>query len=266
MKRVWITAALAGVCLLFTAAAPVEQNFARGETLDYTLEWVHITGGKARMTIAPYSVDPTKYRITSVASSTSGFSRIYKVKDELESIVERSNFSTTRYMKHIHEGSTRKDEITVIANGVATRKGKTYNVPSPVFVNAPPLADYWGQLIAPYANPYGGAALPYVPRGYTPQQVKGAYGLGSTTLNGSAYVRRTETIGTPMGEFKCLVVEPDMQGGGLYKDEDSKLTLWYSMDARHLPVRVRSDVKIGSITMTLSGARDGVTSTDPNSK
>ena len=50
MKRVWITAALAGVCLLFTAAAPVEQNFARGETLDYTLEWVHITGGKARIT------------------------------------------------------------------------------------------------------------------------------------------------------------------------------------------------------------------------
>ena len=52
MKRVWITVALAGVCLFFTAAAPVEQNFARGETLDYTLEWVHITGGKARMTIA----------------------------------------------------------------------------------------------------------------------------------------------------------------------------------------------------------------------
>ena len=248
MKRVWITAALAGVCLFFTAAAPVEQNFARGETLDYTLEWVHITGGKARMTIAPYSVDPTKYRITSVASSTSGFSRIYKVKDELESIVERSNFSTTRYMKHIHEGSTRKDEITVIANGVATRKGKTYNVPSPVFdpislvhyIRMQPLeVGHWFKFTV-FAD-------------------KKLYSV-------TAYVRRTETIGTPMGEFKCLVVEPDMQGGGLYKDEDSKLTLWYSMDARHLPVRVRSDVKIGSITMTLSGARDGVTSTDPNSK
>src|SRR2546428_716993 len=57
--------------------------------------------------------------------------------------------------------------------------------PSPVFLNAPPLADYWGQLTAPYANPYGGGALPYVPRGYTPQQVKGAYGLGNTLLTGS---------------------------------------------------------------------------------
>ena len=58
--------------------------------------------------------------------------------------------------------------------------------PSPAFVNAPPLADYWGQLTtSAYPNPYGSAALPYVPRGYTPQQIKGAYGLGNTTLTGS---------------------------------------------------------------------------------
>lgn len=57
--------------------------------------------------------------------------------------------------------------------------------PSPAFVNAPPLADYWGQLTAPYPNPYGSAALPYVPRGYTPQQVRGAYGLDKTSLDGS---------------------------------------------------------------------------------
>ena len=33
-----------------------------------------------------------------------------------------------------------------------------------------------------------------------------------------------------------------MSAGGLFADEDSKLTIWYSDDARHLPVRVRSDV------------------------
>jgi subtilase family serine protease len=57
--------------------------------------------------------------------------------------------------------------------------------PPGAFLNAPPLADYWGQLAAPYANPYGTTALPYVPQGYTPQQIKGAYGLGSTSLDGS---------------------------------------------------------------------------------
>src|SRR5229473_554713 len=54
--------------------------------------------------------------------------------------------------------------------------------PSAAFVNAPPCSTYWAEKLATaFTNPYGPAALPYVPCGYTPQQVKGAYGLGATT-------------------------------------------------------------------------------------
>jgi subtilase family serine protease len=71
---------------------------------------------------------------------------------------------------------------TVHTNHIAADPNAT---PSPAFVNAPPLADYWGQLTASYPNPYGEDALPYAVRGYTPQQVKDAYGLGNTTFDGS---------------------------------------------------------------------------------
>ena len=57
--------------------------------------------------------------------------------------------------------------------------------PSPAFVNAPPCSTYWAEKLAVgFTNPYGPGALPYAPCGYTPQQVKGAYGLGSTTWDG----------------------------------------------------------------------------------
>jgi subtilase family serine protease len=50
--------------------------------------------------------------------------------------------------------------------------------PTPAFVNAPPCSNYWAeQSTTAYPNPYGTGALPYVPCGYTPQQVKGAYGI-----------------------------------------------------------------------------------------
>src|SRR5439155_15637825 len=50
--------------------------------------------------------------------------------------------------------------------------------PSPAFVNAPPCSQYWAeQTTTSYPNPYGRGALPYVPCGYTPQQVLGAYGI-----------------------------------------------------------------------------------------
>jgi subtilase family serine protease len=50
--------------------------------------------------------------------------------------------------------------------------------PSPAFVNAPPCSTYWGQKQATgVTNPYGAGTLPYAPCGYTPQQVKGGYGI-----------------------------------------------------------------------------------------
>jgi subtilase family serine protease len=60
--------------------------------------------------------------------------------------------------------------------------------PSEGFRNAPPLSDYWAQLLSPYAFPSGFTALslpsvPWTVRGYTPQQIKSAYQI-PTTLDG----------------------------------------------------------------------------------
>lgn len=63
--------------------------------------------------------------------------------------------------------------------------------PAPVFVSAQPCSTYWGQNMATkFPNPYSnrgkkGSALPYIPCGYTPQQVLGAYGLANSPYDGS---------------------------------------------------------------------------------
>jgi len=56
---------------------------------------------------------------------------------------------------------------------------------SPGFRNAPPLSDYWAEFVSPYAYPSGFTAVgalptaPWTVRGYTPQQIKDAYGISS---------------------------------------------------------------------------------------
>ncbi len=51
-------------------------------------------------------------------------------------------------------------------------------VPPPAFVSAQPCSQYWGEKQATgFTNPYGSGTLPYAPCGYTPQQIKGAYGI-----------------------------------------------------------------------------------------
>jgi subtilase family serine protease len=54
--------------------------------------------------------------------------------------------------------------------------------PSAGFRNAPPLSVYWAQVFSPYAFPKGFTALtlssvPWTLKGYTPAQIKGAYGI-----------------------------------------------------------------------------------------
>src|SRR5713101_8344958 len=58
--------------------------------------------------------------------------------------------------------------------------------PPAAFVSAQPCSTFWGEMLAAgFTNPYGAATLPYAPCGYTPQQMKGAYGLNATSADGS---------------------------------------------------------------------------------
>src|ERR1700687_2390855 len=62
------------------------------------------------------------------------------------------------------------------------------NAPPPAaFVTGTPCSSYWGEMQAVgFTNPYGAGTLPYAPCGYTPRQIKGAYGLlGPTIGDGS---------------------------------------------------------------------------------
>ncbi len=50
--------------------------------------------------------------------------------------------------------------------------------PPAAFVTGTPCSSYWGEKQATgFTNPYGAGTLPYAPCGYTPAQVKGAYGI-----------------------------------------------------------------------------------------
>ncbi len=227
-------------------AQSLHSTYAAGETLDYELSWSRVSGGSARMTIAP--IDQDRLRITSVGKSGTFFSRFFKVRDEIESIVDSDDFSTLQYHKQLDERGRRKDELTVIdeRNKVALRKGKAIPVPLPVF---DPLS------------------LMYYVRGLdlSPGKVHEFTIIADGKVyKVSAQVQGRETITTPAGTFNTVLVEPKMESeSGMFKDEQKRLLIWYSDDERHIPVRIRSDVKIGSIMISLRGVKSGVDSIEP---
>ena len=229
------------------ADSPVQQTFTRGETLDFTLSWMKVAGGTARMTIAPISgEDPALLRITSVARSGGGLARFVKVRDEIETTVARSDFSTLRYVKRLDERGDKIEETTTIEDGIATRKRKKIKkVPVPRPVMDPISVIYYLRTLD--LSPNRSYELTLIADGkvYTVH----------------AHVVRRETITTPAGTFNCVVVEPEMARGGIPREE--QLFIWISDDERRLPVRIRTEVKFGSVTATLKSVSSGVTSVEP---
>ena len=61
-----------------------------------------------------------------------------------------------------------------------------------------------------------------------------------------------ETVDVSAGTFDCIVVEPLVQEGGLFKSEGS-IIVWLTDDALRIPVKVKTKVVIGSIDAELTG-------------
>ena len=61
-----------------------------------------------------------------------------------------------------------------------------------------------------------------------------------------------ETIDVPAGRFDCLIVEPLVQEGGLFKSEGN-IIIWLTDDELKIPVKVKTKVVVGSIDAELTG-------------
>lgn len=226
------------------AATLAATAFLSGETLDYELKWLKITGGSARMTASQLGDD--RVRITSVGKSSPGFSRIFKVRDEIETIVAKDDFSTLRYTKRLDEDGDKKEEVTTVEDGVATRrrkKVKSVRVPRPVY-DPISLIYHLRTLDLSIGKRHDLTVV-----------------ADAKVYNVHAVVLRHETLTTPAGKFNCVVVEPRMESGGIPRDE--RLWIWYSNDERRLPVRIRTEVNFGAITATLRAVTPGVASIEP---
>ena len=86
-------------------------------------------------------------------------------------------------------------------------------------------------------------------------------------LDGKTYELRfkfdgREVIKTNLGTFKTIKVKPQLIEGRVFKDNDA-LTLWVTDDDNKIPLRVESDIFVGSVKADLeefSGLKNALSS------
>ena len=52
-------------------------------------------------------------------------------------------------------------------------------------------------------------------------------------------------------KYKTIIIEPDLQDAGLFMQK-GRVLIWLTDDERHIPVKMRSEISVGSIVAELN--------------
>ena len=220
------------------------RNFNRdayrtGEKLTFNINYLAITAGEATMAVT----DEFNYnnrlvqKIVFEANSSRSYSWIYKVEDKYISYLDKIGIYPWKFNKEINEGSFHtKEEVIFDHIKEEAREGeKVTKIPPYVhdiisafyFVRNNDLSNMRPGDIIKLSNYSSGKIHPLDVR-----------------------FKGWEKIKVPAGTFNCVVLEPLVKAGGLFKDEGT-LVIWLTNDELKIPVKVETKVVIGSINVEL---------------
>ncbi len=212
-----------------------------GEEFVYTINWGVVPAGSASIKIdSIIQCGETKcYRIKTSTRTNSLFDKIYKVRDSIESYVEKSFLRSHYYNKNQQEGKFRRNEEILFdfkkEKLQLIRNGKIKKV---ITINKDE------DLLDPFAVLYYIRSIPLQVGDRVTIRVTDGNAVYLINLD----VVKREKIKTWLGTYKCLKIEPKMQSieGIFHKKKKAKIFVWLTDDNRRIPVKLQSEVTFGS--------------------
>jgi len=240
MKKLFI------ICFLLFSQSGASYPFV-GEVLDYEISWGPFTAGNARLLVRK-TKNENELEIMSRAWNISRFKRL-TVNDTVSSIVSADSLLPKTFSQRIHEGSYRRDVLTVynFETKEASIRDTAYKEST--------LKHQIDTVITLKGDERCIMSAFYLARTFKLEPGDTAYFnaiSGKKQYKLKVICHKRETIDTALGKKKCLVIEPIIQGDGLFKAK-GKLTIWITDDEERLPVIMKSEIAIGSIKATLTG-------------
>jgi len=222
---------------------PVTQPFRAGESLKFSVSYGFINAGAAYLEVPEvreWNGRPV-YQLLARAESNRFFSGIYKVRNRIESFWDSAGHFSLRYAENRREGKHRAQSEIVFDYAKQEARyhdGQTFPIPPEV---QDALSSFY--YTRTMALPLGGSVYfdYHASRKSVPLEVK---------------VLGREQIETPAGRFDCIVIEPLLKAGGIFKNK-GRLVIWLTDDERRMPVLMKSKVLIGSISATLVEMKPG---------
>ena len=224
-------------CALLASLLQADKHpFTVGETLKYDLKVNVIKAGHAKLqVIGEEIVDENQtYHIKYTVKSNRYVDRLFYVRDQVDSWLDKKGLFTHRLIKNIREGSYRyKLEAKMnYIDSTLTSEDEVFQIDS--------------EIRDPFSLFYYLRSIP----------LKVGQKLSFKTFDNGQFVdfhiivHRKENVRVPAGRFRCLVIEPYRKGKTLFKQKGD-MRIWLTDDERRLPVKIETKATFGSMTMLL---------------
>ena len=214
--------------------------FKEGEKLTFELNYGIVTAGIAVMQIPQIKRISGReaYHVTFEVNSVPSFDWIFKVRDRYETYIDVEGIFPWRFEQHIREGGYVRDFSAFFdqRKGKAKTSNGEYEIPP--FVHDIVSAFYYTRTLD-FSNTKIGDRI----------HLQNFYKDKVYDLN--VKFRGRETIEVPAGKFDCIIVEPLVKEGGLFK-HDGDIIIWLTDDDLKMPVKVRTKIVIGHVEAMLS--------------
>lgn len=243
------------ICFLFVVQLNAQTSFCgiknsttqNGEEITYTIYYAlagaHVNAGSTTFSNKTEKLNGRAvYHVTGVGGSNVKYDWIYKVRDRYESYIDTSTMQPLKFFRDVNEGSTKKMETVNFnhTNHTATNETGTYKVPACV---QDVLSTIYYARNVEFDNYKKGDKIPF--QMFLENQV---YDL---------YIRYQgkEDVKTKYGKFNAIKFKVLLIPGTIFKGGED-MTVWVSDDENHIPVRIESQIMVGSIKVDMTSFKN----------
>jgi hypothetical protein len=227
------------VTLALSQKAENQKAFTVGEKLLFDVNYGIITAGYAEMTIPQFDtvLGNRAYKVQFNVRSTPTFDFFFEVRDRYETYLDSAGIFPWRFEQHIKEGKFKRDYTALFDQKNHKAKTDEGDFDIPAYVHDIMSAFYYARTID-YSKFKTGQRV----------NLRNFF-KGKTNPLDIKYLGK-QRITVEAGTFNCIIVEPMVKEGGLFKSE-GRILIWLSDDERKIPVKVNTKVIIGSIDAEL---------------
>ncbi|MDT8286116.1 MAG: HAD-IIIA family hydrolase [Elusimicrobiales bacterium] len=217
-----------------------------GERLDFQLKWGVIGVGESYLSArAPVSAGgEAAWHLVSEAVSASWIDSFFKVRDRNDAWMAVSDHRSLGYSKNIREGHWKLKEWVYFDYSTMTFRGQRSKKDNPPYAVEGTLPGRVNDILSAL---YAVRLMPLEPGA--------VYSMDVNTRKNwklDIVVLGREKIKTALGRKKCLVVEPRVGEEGIFVAKEGKrLLVWLTDDELKIPVLLKAEVFIGSVTAEL---------------